>query len=55
MIVVMKPNAKEEHINNIIERLKEAGLGINKSVGVDYTVIGMVGDTSIIANKNCSF
>ncbi|ADG70399.1 hypothetical protein Bmur_0294 [Brachyspira murdochii DSM 12563] len=21
MIVVMKPNAKEEHINNIIERL----------------------------------
>ena len=30
MIVVMKPNAKEEHINNIIERLKEAGLGINK-------------------------
>lgn len=48
MIVVMKPNAKEEHINNIIERLTEAGLGINKSVGVDYTVIGMVGDTSKI-------
>ncbi len=55
MIVVMKPNAKEEHINNIIERLKEAGFGINKSVGVDYTVIGMVGDTFIATNKNCSF
>ena len=48
MIVVMKPNAKEEHIESIIERLKEAGLGIHKSVGVDYTVIGMVGDTSKI-------
>ena len=30
MIVVMKPNAKEEHINNIIERLKEAGLVLIK-------------------------
>ncbi len=48
MIVVMKPNAKEEHINNIIERLQNAGIGINKSIGVDYTVIGMVGDTSKI-------
>ena len=48
MIVVMKPNAKEEHIESIIERLKSAGLGIHKSVGVDYTVIGMVGDTSKI-------
>lgn len=46
MIVVMKPNTKEEHVNNIIERIKNAGLGINKSVGVDYTVIGIVGDTS---------
>lgn len=48
MIVVMKPNAKEDHINNIIERLQNAGIGINKSIGVDYTVIGMVGDTSKI-------
>ena len=30
MIVVMKPNAKDEHINNITDRLKEAGLGIHK-------------------------
>ena len=38
MIVVMKPNAKEEHVESIIERLKNAGLGIHKSVGVDYTL-----------------
>ena len=48
MIVVMKPNAKEEHINNIVKRLENAGLGIHKSIGVDYTIIGMVGDTSKI-------
>ncbi|MBW5411174.1 3-deoxy-7-phosphoheptulonate synthase, partial [Brachyspira hampsonii] len=46
MIIVMKPNAKEEHINNITDRLIEAGLGTNKIVGVDCTVIGIVGDTS---------
>ena len=45
MIIVMKPKAKEEHINNIIERIESAGLRIDKSVGVDYTVIGVVGDT----------
>ena len=48
MIVVMKPNAKEEHINSIIERIENAGLRIDKSVGVDYTVIGVVGDTGKI-------
>ena len=48
MIVVMKPNAKEEYINNIIERIEKAGLRIDKSVGVDYTVIGVVGDTGKI-------
>ena len=46
MIIVMKPNAKEEYINNITDRLIEAGLGTNKIVGVDCTVIGIVGDTS---------
>ena len=48
MIIVMKPNTKEEHINSIIKRIKNAGLKIDKSVGVDYTVIGVVGDTGKI-------
>ena len=48
MIIVMKPNAKEEHINSIIKRIENAGLKIDKSVGVDYTVIGVVGDTGKI-------
>ena len=48
MIIVMKPKAKEEHINSIIKRIESAGLRIDKSVGVDYTVIGVVGDTGKI-------
>lgn len=46
MIVVMKKDAKEEYINNITDRLINAGLGTNKIVGIDCTVIGIVGDTS---------
>ncbi|WP_307971479.1 3-deoxy-7-phosphoheptulonate synthase [uncultured Brachyspira sp.] len=48
MIIVMKPNTKEEHVNSIIKRIENAGLKIDKSVGVDYTVIGVVGDTGKI-------
>ena len=48
MIIVMKPKAKEEHINSIIKRIENAGLKIDKSAGVDYTVIGVVGDTGKI-------
>ena len=48
MIIVMKPNTKEEHIDSIIKRIENAGLKIDKSVGVDYTVIGVVGDTGKI-------
>ena len=46
MIIVMKANAKEEQVNNITDRLTNLGLGTNKIVGVDCTVIGIVGDTS---------
>lgn len=46
MIVVMKKDAKEEYIDNITDRLINAGLGTNKIVGIDCTVIGIVGDTS---------
>lgn len=48
MIIVMKQNTKEEYINNITDRLIEAGLGANKIVGIDCTVIGIVGNTSKI-------
>ncbi len=48
MIIVMKQNTKEEYINNITDRLIEAGLGTNKIVGIDCTVIGIVGNTSKI-------
>lgn len=46
MIVVMKQDAKMNDINNIAERLEKKGLSASKIVGIDCTVIGIVGDTS---------
>ena len=42
----MKQIATEENISNIVERLHKEGLSINKSVGTECTVMGVVGDTS---------
>ncbi|KAF0133708.1 MAG: 3-deoxy-7-phosphoheptulonate synthase [Candidatus Saganbacteria bacterium] len=48
MIIIMKPNATEEQINNVTEKLKSRGFGIHLSKGVERTVIGAIGDKSAI-------
>lgn len=48
MIVVMKNESSNEDVDNVVDRLQEKGVSINKIVGVDCTVIGVVGDTSKI-------
>lgn len=44
MIIVMKPNSKEEHIQAVIERIESAGLSPHLSQGSQVTIIGVVGD-----------
>ncbi|MBI2861971.1 MAG: 3-deoxy-7-phosphoheptulonate synthase [Chloroflexi bacterium] len=46
MIVVMKGDANERDIQNILERVKEAGLSGHLSQGVERTVIGVIGVSS---------
>lgn len=48
MIIIMKPNATEEQVNNVSEKLKKSGFGIHLSKGVERTVIGAIGDKSAI-------
>lgn len=45
MIVIMTADAGQAQIENILERLTEAGLAGHVSVGVERTVIGVVGVT----------
>lgn len=46
MIVVMKPEATEEQINEVEERLIDLGFSVHFSQGVDYTTLGAIGDKS---------
>jgi len=48
MIIIMRPDASDEQINHVVEKLKQHGFGIHLSKGVERTVIGAIGDKSAI-------
>ncbi|NQT30600.1 MAG: 3-deoxy-7-phosphoheptulonate synthase [Candidatus Saganbacteria bacterium] len=48
MIIVMCPDASDEQINHVIDKLAQHGFGIHLSKGVERTVIGAIGDKSAI-------
>lgn len=48
MIAVIKKNATKEQIDHLTHWLTEQGVEVHPSYGVDYTVLGLVGDTSKI-------
>ena len=48
MIIVMKPNAKKESIDNILRQIKEKGLDVHISAGKEVTIIGVIGDKNSI-------
>lgn len=52
MIIVMKPNATDSAINDVIQRVQENGLETHLSKGKQVTIIGCVGDKTRLADKN---
>lgn len=46
MILVLKPGAPKEQFDELIERIRSMGLDVHISVGVDTTIVGLVGDTT---------
>lgn len=48
MIIVMKPNAPIEERNKIIAGLESKGYKIDVSQGSRNTILGIVGDTSVL-------
>lgn len=46
MIIVLKKSASKEKVDAFINEVKEKGLGVHISKGVDKTIIGLLGDTS---------
>lgn len=52
MIIVMKPNAKKESIQKIIQIIEDKGLTAHISDGKEVTIIGVVGDKSKLQEQN---
>lgn len=50
MILVINNNATESEINDIKEKIIKMGCQVHESIGLNYRIIGIVGDTSNIEN-----
>jgi 3-deoxy-7-phosphoheptulonate synthase len=49
MIVVLRPDATEEQINHIIEKVQRLGLKPHVSKGTERTIIGVIGPEDVLA------
>lgn len=52
MIIVMKPGASQSHIQKVIEVLEKNHLQAHLSKGKQLTIIGVIGDKSILSEAN---
>ena len=48
MVVIMKSGTSQQNLTDIENRLKSMGFELHISQGVDHTIIGLIGDTSVI-------
>ena len=48
MVVIMKPRTSEEDVEKVISYIKDMGLDVMINKGVDCTVLGLLGDTSLV-------
>jgi 3-deoxy-7-phosphoheptulonate synthase len=48
MIIVVKPDATDEQVDHIIKKIKDYGLQAHVSKGTERTIIGAIGDESIL-------
>lgn len=51
MIIVMKPRATQEDINRVEQRVLKKGLKTHIVIGDEMTIIGCIGDTTVIDPK----
>ncbi|PWH16600.1 MAG: 3-deoxy-7-phosphoheptulonate synthase [Anaerolineae bacterium] len=51
MMIIMKPNATPQQVENVITHIKAAGLSVHLSQGVETTIIGAIGETHNIPTE----
>ena len=48
MIIILKENPDKSQLENLIKWLKSMGLEIHVSVGTTRSILGLIGDTTVI-------
>lgn len=48
MVIVLKPHASKQRIEELVYELENEGIQVERVVGSDYTILGLVGDTTTI-------
>ncbi|MDR2966136.1 MAG: 3-deoxy-7-phosphoheptulonate synthase [Treponema sp.] len=51
MIISIKPNVSQEDIDKLISDLEKLGVKVDRSQGATQTVLGLVGDTTVINDE----
>jgi 3-deoxy-7-phosphoheptulonate synthase len=51
MIIVLKKDITQETVDHVVEKIKTAGLAVHISKGKERTIIGAIGDESLLASK----
>jgi 3-deoxy-7-phosphoheptulonate synthase len=48
MIIVMNPKSNQTQVDDVVNILKNSGLGVHVSQGAERTIIGIIGDKSVL-------
>ena len=51
MIIVLKPDATQDEIENIVDRIKAWGMTPSVSRGTERTIVGIIGDEAAVRSK----
>ncbi len=51
MMIIMKSNATPQQVEHVIAHIKEAGLSVHLSQGVEATIIGAIGETHSLSTE----
>ncbi|MFQ5902888.1 MAG: 3-deoxy-7-phosphoheptulonate synthase, partial [Candidatus Binatia bacterium] len=51
MIIVLKREATQENLDHVVEKLKSLGLSVHISKGTMRTLIGAIGDETVLQNQ----
>ncbi|GMQ62037.1 3-deoxy-7-phosphoheptulonate synthase [Vallitalea maricola] len=46
MVIVMKAKTPRVNIDRLIKKLEDMGLGVHETIGQNYSILGLIGDTS---------